>query len=95
MHMSLLSSNKQKLYCLGVTVTDPCTLSGPVQFRNTQQHLCRKVFVHNPKHDGRCRGEKQVEKNHQPVVDHGSPREAAEELIPEQQVHVGLGEQTN
>lgn len=80
--------------CLRVTVTDPCSLSGPVQFRNTKQHLCRKVFVHYPKHDGWCGGKEEVEKNQQPVVDHGSAREAAEELIPEQQVHVGLGAQT-
>lgn len=73
-----------------VNVTDPCTLSRPVQFRNAQQYLCRKVFVHYPKHDGRGRGEEEVEENHQPVVNHGSAREATEELIPEQQVHIGL-----
>ena len=77
---------------MGVGPTDPCTLSGPVQLRNTQQHLSRKVLVHNSKHDGWSRGEEKVKKDHQPVVDHGGPGEAAEELIPEQQVHVGLGE---
>lgn len=70
--------------------TDPFTLSSPVQLGNTQQNLCRNVSVHYTKHDGWCRGEEEVEENHQPVVDHGGTREATEELIPEQQVHVGL-----
>lgn len=94
MHIYLLPLDKPLYYCCIVGVTDPCSLSGPVQFRNTQQHLSRKVFVHNPKHDGWCRGEKEVEKDHQPVVDHGSAGETAEKLIPKQQVHVGLEEQT-
>lgn len=71
-------------------VTDPCTLPCPIQFRNAQQHLCRNVFVHYPKHDGWGGGEEEVEENHQPVVNHSGAREAAEELIPEQQVHIGL-----
>lgn len=76
-------------------VTDPPTLPSPVQFRDTQQHLCREVLVHYPKHDGRRRGEKEVKKNHQPVVDHGSSREATEELVPEQKVDVRLEEEAN
>lgn len=75
--------------------TDPPTLPSPVQLRDTQQHLCREVFVQYPKHDGRRRGEKEVKKNHQPVVDHGSSREAAEELVPEQKVDVRLEEEAN
>lgn len=75
--------------------TDPCTLSSPVELRDAQQHLCREVFVHYPKHDGWCRGEEEVEKNQQPVVDHGSSREATEELVPEQEADVGLGEEAN
>lgn len=75
--------------------TDSCTLSSPVQLRDTQQHLCREVFVHYPKHDGWRRGEEEVEKNHQPVVDHGSCGEATEELVPEQEVDVGLEEEAN
>lgn len=73
--------------------TDPCSLSSPVQLRDPQQHLCRQVFVHYPEHDGRRRGEEEVEEDHQPVVDHGGSREAAEELIPEQEVDIGLGEE--
>lgn len=75
--------------------TDALTLSSPVQLRNTQQHLCREVFVHYPKHDGWHRGEEEVEKNHQPVVNHGSSGEATEELVPEQKVDVGLEEEAN
>lgn len=70
-------------------------LSSPVELRDTQQHLCREVFVHYPKHDGWRRGEEEVEKNHQPVVDHGSSREATEELVPEQEADVGLEEEAN
>ena len=82
------------LLCIYVweSSTDPCTLSHPVELRNTQQHLCRDVLVHDPEHDGRQGGEEEVEENHQPVVDHGGAREATEELIPEQQVDVGLGD---
>lgn len=72
-------------------MADPCALSRPVQLRETQQCLRRNVFVHYPEHDGRGGGEEEVEENHQPVVYHGSAGEAAEELIPEQQVHVRLG----
>lgn len=84
----LISAEKQDF-------TDPCTLSCPVQLRDTQQHLCREVFVHYPKHDGWRRGEEEVEKNQQPVVDHGSSREATEELVPEQEIDVGLEEEAN
>lgn len=75
--------------------TDPLSLSSPVQFRDAQEHLCREVFVHDPKHDGRRGGEKQVEKDHQPVVNHGSSGEATEELVPEQEVHIGLEEEAD
>lgn len=82
------------MLCINVweSFTDPCTLSHPVELRNTEQHLCRNVFVHDPEHDGRRGGEEEVEENHQPVVDHGGAGEATEELIPEQQVDVGLGD---
>lgn len=87
MHFHFILTEKRKF------LTDPRTLPGPVQFRDTQQHLCREVFVHYPKHDGWRRGEKEVKKNHQPVVDHSSSREATEELIPEQKVDVRLEEE--
>lgn len=87
MHFHFILTEKSKF------LTDPRTLPSPVQFRDTQQHLCREVFVHYPKHDGWRRGEKEVKKNHQPVVDHGSSREATEELIPEQKIDIRLEEE--
>lgn len=86
-HFHFISTEKKQVF------TDPRTLPGPVKLRDTQQHLCREVFVHYPKHDGWRGGEKEVKKNQQPVVDHGSSREATEELIPEQKVDVRLEEE--
>lgn len=70
--------------------TDPCTLSSPIEFRNTEQHFCRNIFVHDPKHNGGCGGVKKVKENQQPVVQHGGRCEATIELIPEEQVDIGL-----
>lgn len=78
-----------------VFLTDPFTLTHPVQFRNPQQDLGRNIFVKDPKQNGRRRGEEEVEENHQPVVDHRSTSKSTEELVPEQKVHIGLEKNTS
>lgn len=56
-----------------------------------EEHVRRNLTVHDAKHDGWTGCEDEVKENHEPVVNHGRAREAAEELVPEQEVDVSLG----
>lgn len=66
-------------------------MATPVQLWEAQQRLRGKVSVHHAKHDGRGGGEEEVEEDYQPDVNHGRPRETTVELVPEEEVHIGLG----
>lgn len=51
----------------------------------------RNLLVHDAEHDGWSGCEEEVEENHEPVVNHSRAREAAVELVPEQEVDISLG----
>ena len=68
-------------------------LTDLVQLREGEQGRLGGVLVHDAMHDRGYWGEEEVEEYHEPVVDHGRAWEPAEELVPEQQSHIRLGNQ--
>lgn len=71
--------------------THPSMLAPFIEFRQVEEHVGRNLPVHDAKHDGWSGCEEEVEENHEPVVNHGCAREAAKELVPEQEVNISLG----
>lgn len=65
-------------------------LAALVQGRQCQECFRRDVLVEDSEDERRQGGEEEIEEYHLPVIDHGGAREAAEELVPEEQVDVAL-----
>lgn len=61
-----------------------------VKLRQLHQSVFRHVSVQHAVDERRDGGENEVEEDQNPRVGHHTPRETTEELIPEQQVHIGL-----
>lgn len=68
-------------------------LAHHVQLWELQKYLCRHIFVQDTINDRWHRRKKEIEKNQDPVVSHWCAWKPTEELVPEQEVHIGLESQ--
>lgn len=79
-----------KYFCFSTHLWFLTTL---VKFRQLHKGLCRHIFLQNTINDGWGRCEKEVEEDQNPIVSHGCSWKSTKELVPEKEVHIGLGTQ--